>query len=90
MGTIGDLRAITEDHPLAYGAYLSVETGLMEAKIENTGLMPFLAIFGNSRVIVIGHKVNIWGYEGKEQRGWCYGNGWALFLSSWGAFMGGM
>jgi hypothetical protein len=44
----------------------------VEANIKNRGFKPFLAIFGNSWVIVIDHKVNKWSYEGKQQDGWCY------------------
>jgi hypothetical protein len=62
----------------------------MEAKIESRGFKPFLVIFGNSWVIVIGHKVNTWGYEGNQQDGWCYLMTGRYFFLSWGAFMGGM
>jgi hypothetical protein len=41
----------------------------MEAKIENTGFKPFLAIFGNSSVIVIGHEVNTRGMKVSSKMG---------------------
>jgi hypothetical protein len=43
MGMGGPLVISENNHPLAHGAYLSVESCLMEAKIENTFLKPFLA-----------------------------------------------
>jgi hypothetical protein len=72
-GQHGSCHGVVSHLLMAHGARLSIEWGLMEAKIKNMCLLQFLVIFGHRWVAMTARGTTVWDHGDRRLSGTCDG-----------------